>query len=98
MYILKNQIVLRRNGKMSTLTIKHMPYGDMAIIAMRGCEEFASKVDYYLLQWRGMPDLLLVQGGKRCRFITDTRKCFTRNSRKGSLNSSGQHSTSPSPS
>ena len=63
MYILKNQIVLRRNGKMSTLTIKHMPYGDMAIIAMRGCEEFASKVDYYLLQWRGMPDLLLVQGG-----------------------------------
>ena len=47
MYILKNQIVLRRNGKMSTLTIKHMPYGDMAIIAMRGCEEFASKVDYY---------------------------------------------------
>ena len=56
MYILKNQIVLRRNGKMSTLTIKHMPYGDMAIIAMRGCEEFASKVDYYLLQWRGMPD------------------------------------------
>ena len=45
MYILKNQIVLRRNGKMSTLTIKHMPYGDMAIIAMRGCEEFASKVD-----------------------------------------------------
>ena len=33
-----------------------MPYGDMAIIAMRGCEEFASKVDYYLLQWRGMPD------------------------------------------
>lgn len=56
MYILKNQIVLRRNGKMSTLTIKHMPYGDMAIIAMRGCEEFASKVDYYLLQLRGMPD------------------------------------------
>ena len=35
---------------------KHLPYGDMAIIAMKGCEEFAKKVDYYLQQWRGMPD------------------------------------------
>lgn len=35
---------------------KHLPYGDMAIIAMKGCEEFAAKVDYYLQQWRGMPD------------------------------------------
>ena len=41
---------------MSTVTIKHMPYGDLAIVAMRGCEEFASKVDYYLQQWRGMPE------------------------------------------
>lgn len=35
---------------------KHLPYGDMSIIAMKGCEEFAAKVDYYLQQWRGMPD------------------------------------------
>lgn len=35
---------------------------------------------------------------KRCQSIADTHKCITRNSRKGSLNSSGQHSTSPSPS
>ena len=31
---------------------KHLPYGAMAIIAMKGCEEFADKVDYYLRQWR----------------------------------------------
>ncbi|MBQ3550498.1 MAG: ribose-phosphate pyrophosphokinase [Clostridia bacterium] len=37
-------------------TYKHLPYGDMAIIAMKGCEEFADKVDYYLRQWRGAPN------------------------------------------
>ena len=35
---------------------KHAPFGDLAIIPLRGCEELAAKVDYYLLQWRGMPD------------------------------------------
>ena len=35
---------------------KHAPYGDLAIIPLKGCEEIAKKVDYYLLQWRGMPD------------------------------------------
>lgn len=41
---------------MSISSYKHLPYGDMSIIAMRGCEEFAAKVDYYLQQWRGMPE------------------------------------------
>ena len=41
---------------MQTSHNKHLPYGDMAIIAMKGCEEFAKKVDYYLQQWRGMPE------------------------------------------
>ncbi len=36
--------------------IKHYPYGDLALICMKGCEEIAAKVDYYLLQWRGTPD------------------------------------------
>lgn len=31
---------------------KHKPFGDLAIISMRGCEELASKVEYYLKQWR----------------------------------------------
>ncbi len=39
-----------------TEVLKHMPYGDLAIISMRGCEEISSKVDYYLKQWRGMPE------------------------------------------
>ena len=33
----------------------HTPFGDLAIIPLKGCEELAKKVDYYFLQWRGMP-------------------------------------------
>lgn len=28
------------------------PFGDLSIIAMKGCEEIASKIDYYLKVWR----------------------------------------------
>ena len=35
---------------------KHTPFGDLAVIPLKGCEKLAEKVDYYLLQWRGMPD------------------------------------------
>lgn len=31
---------------------KHMPFGDLTIVSMRGCEELAAKVEYYLKQWR----------------------------------------------
>lgn len=41
---------------MANVTFKHTPYGDLALISMRGCEELAKKVDYYLTQWRGTPD------------------------------------------
>lgn len=41
---------------MSESVQKHAPFGDLAVINMRGCEDIASKVDYYLMQWRGMPD------------------------------------------
>ncbi len=37
---------------MSCVDFKHTPYGDLAIISMRGCEDISSKVDYYLKQWR----------------------------------------------
>ncbi|MBQ6816163.1 MAG: ribose-phosphate pyrophosphokinase, partial [Clostridia bacterium] len=37
---------------MSAIDFKHTPYGDLAIISMRGCEDISSKVDYYLKQWR----------------------------------------------
>ncbi len=37
---------------MPSVDFKHTPYGDLAIISMRGCEDISSKVDYYLKQWR----------------------------------------------
>lgn len=41
---------------MSNIDFKHTPYGDLAIVSMRGCEDMASKVDYYLKQWRDIPE------------------------------------------
>ncbi len=41
---------------MSEINFKHTPFGDLAIISMRGCEDISSKVDYYLKQWRGAED------------------------------------------
>ena len=38
---------------MASLDFTHAPYGDLAIVAMRGCEEIAKQVDFYLKQWRG---------------------------------------------
>ena len=37
---------------MASVDFKHTPFGDLAIISMRGCEDISSKVDYYLKQWR----------------------------------------------
>ena len=41
---------------MSSINFKHTPYGDLAIISMRGCEDISSQVDYYLKQWRSIDD------------------------------------------
>lgn len=41
---------------MSITISGHYPCGDLAIIAMKGCEKLAEKVDYYLMQWRGLPE------------------------------------------
>ena len=41
---------------MSSINFKHTPYGDLAIISMRGCEDISSQVDFYLKQWRGIND------------------------------------------
>lgn len=41
---------------MSSINFKHTPYGDLAIISMRGCEDISSQVDFYLKQWRGIED------------------------------------------
>ena len=41
---------------MASIDFKHTPYGELAIITMRGCEDISSKVDYYLTQWRDVPE------------------------------------------
>ncbi len=41
---------------MSNVEFQHTPYGDLAVVSMRGCEDMASKVDYYLKQWRNIPE------------------------------------------
>ncbi len=41
---------------MSEINFKHTPYGDLAIVSMRGCEDISAKVDYYLKQWRNVDD------------------------------------------
>ena len=41
---------------MSNIDFKHTPYGDLAIVSMKGCEDIAAKVDYYLKQWRDIPE------------------------------------------
>ena len=41
---------------MSSINFKHTPYGDLAIISMRGCEDISSQVDFYLKQWRNIED------------------------------------------
>ena len=41
---------------MATITFKHTPFGDLALVSMRGCEDISKKVDYYLTQWRETPD------------------------------------------
>ena len=37
---------------MATVNFKHTPFGDLAIISMRGCEEMTEKIDWYLRQFR----------------------------------------------
>lgn len=41
---------------MASIDFKHTPFGDLALISMRGCEDISSQVDYYLKQWRNIPD------------------------------------------
>ena len=41
---------------MASIDFKHTPYGDLALISMRGCEDISAQVDYYLKQWRNIPE------------------------------------------
>ncbi len=68
-----------------SITIKgHHPCGDLAIIAMRGCEELAAKVDYYLMQWRGLPDEHTFVIESKCpRFGTGEAKAVLSHTARG---------------
>ena len=60
---------------MSTVEFKHTPYGDLAIISMRGCEDISAQVDFYLKQWRNIPeDESFVIGANCPRFGTGEAK------------------------
>ncbi len=69
---------------MASIDLTHAPYGDLAIVAMRGCEDIAKQVDYYLMQWRGTPDEKSFVINASCpRFGTGEAKGVFKHSARG---------------
>ena len=69
---------------MSSIDLTHAPYGDLAIVSMRGCEEIAKQVDYYLMQWRGTPNEKSFVINASCpRFGTGEAKGVFKHSARG---------------
>ena len=69
---------------MSSINFKHTPYGDLAIISMRGCEDISSQVDFYLKQWRDIDeDQSFVVDANCPRFGTGEAKAVLRHSARG---------------
>ncbi len=69
---------------MAPIDLTHAPYGDLAIVAMRGCEEIAKQVDYYLMQWRGTPEEKSFVINASCpRFGTGEAKGVFKHSARG---------------
>ncbi len=69
---------------MAKIDFKHTPYGDLALISMKGCEDIASKVDYYLKQWRDVDsdDSFVVE--PHCpRFGTGEAKAVLKHTARG---------------
>ena len=64
--------------------MKESQYGELSVIGMRGCEEFAAQVDYYLKEWRrhGGEESFLVKAD--CpRFGTGEAKALLHQSLRG---------------
>ena len=64
--------------------MKEKQFADLSLIGMRGCEEFAKKVDYYLKDWHGLSrdDTYLVN--VTCpRFGTGEAKALIKQSMRG---------------
>lgn len=69
---------------MSGIDFKHTPYGDLAIVSMRGCEDIASQVDYYLKKWRNITeDETFVVGANCPRFGTGEAKAVLKHTARG---------------
>ena len=69
---------------MSSIQFKHTPYGDLALISMRGCEDISSQVDYYLKQWRNIDeDQSFVIDANCPRFGTGEAKAVLNHSARG---------------
>ena len=69
---------------MSNVDFKHTPYGDLAIVSMKGCEDMAAKVDYYLKQWRDIPeDETFVVTPNCLRFGTGEAKAVLNHTARG---------------
>jgi len=69
---------------MSSIDFKHTPFGDLAIVSMRGCEDISSKVDFYLKQWRNIPeDESFVVNANCPRFGTGEAKAVLNHTARG---------------
>lgn len=69
---------------MSSIQFKHTPYGDLALISMRGCEDISSQVDFYLKQWRNIDeDQSFVIDANCPRFGTGEAKAVLNHSARG---------------
>lgn len=69
---------------MASVDFKHTPFGELAIVSMKGCEDISAKVDNYLQQWRGVPeeDTFIIPAD--CpRFGTGEAKGVLRHSARG---------------
>ena len=69
---------------MANIDFKHTPYGDLAIVSMRGCEDISASIDYYLKQWRNIPDDESFVIGANCpRFGTGEAKAVLNHTARG---------------
>lgn len=69
---------------MASVDFKHTPFGELAIISMKGCEEISTKVDNYLQQWRGVPsDNTFIIPSSCPRFGTGEAKGVLQHSARG---------------
>ena len=62
--------------------MSHTPFGDLSIIAMKGCEEFVGQVDAFLKEWHGTDETFTVRA--ECpRFGSGEAKGLLRDTMRG---------------